>query len=56
MDPGFGLMDNLIPQTMGKLSQMINMSKGDHYTPNLNESMTVSYKSEFMQSMSQDIK
>ena len=45
-----------MPQMMGKLSQMINMSKGYPDTPILTETMTGPYKSEFIQAMTQDIK
>ena len=41
MDPEFGLMDNIMPQMIKNLSEMIKMSTGYHKTPILNESMTV---------------
>ena len=39
MDPEFFLMDNIMPQMTGKLSQMIKTSKGDPETPTLTEAM-----------------
>ena len=56
MDPEFGLMDNLMPQIMGNISQILVMSKGDPVTPILTEAMTGPYKAGFMQAMNQDIK
>ena len=49
-------MENITSQMMGDLSQIINMSKGDPDTPTLTKAITGPYKSEFMQSMTQDIK
>ena len=40
---------------MGKLSQILNVSKGDPDTPTLTESITGPYKAGFMQSMNQGI-
>ena len=48
MDPEIGLMDNLMPQIMGDLSQILVMSKGDPDTPILTEAMTGPYKAVFM--------
>ena len=56
MEPEFGLMDNLMPQIMGNISQIIVMSRGDPDTPILNEAMTGTYKAVIMQDMNQDIK
>ena len=49
-------MGNLLPQVMVNISQMIDLSKGDPYTPTLTESMAGPYKAGFMQAMTQDIK
>ena len=49
-------MDNKIPQMMGKLSQMINMYKGDYDTPTLTKSMIWPYKAGFMKTMNLEIK
>ena len=49
MDPEFVLMDNIMPQIMGNISQILIMSKGDPDTPILNEAMTGPYKAGFMQ-------
>ena len=49
MGPYFGLVDNIMPQMTGNISQMLNISKGDPDTPILDESMIVPYKSDFMQ-------
>ena len=43
-------------QIMGKPSQIIKLSKEDPDTPTLTESITVTYKAEFMQVMTQEIK
>ena len=51
MNPEFGLMENLMPQMIGKLSQMLKFSKEDPDTPTLTESMTGPYKAEFMKAM-----
>ena len=56
METYFGLMDNLMPQMIGKLSQMINLFKGDPDTLTLTEAIIVPYKAEFRQAMTQDIK
>ena len=45
-----------MPQMMGKLSQMINLSKGDPDTPTFTEAMTGPYGAKFMQYMIQEIK
>ena len=37
MEPYFGLMDNLMPQMMVEISQVLNLSKGDPDTPTLSE-------------------
>ena len=52
----FGLMDNLMHQIMGKVSQILNISNGDPDTPTLNEAIPVPYKTEFIHSTTQDIK
>ena len=56
METYFGLMDNLMPQMIGKLSQMINLFKGDPDTLTLTEAIIVPYKAEFRQAITQDIK
>ena len=56
MYPDFVLMDNLMPQIMGKLSQIIKLSNGDPDTPTLTETMTGPYKDYFMQAMTHYIK
>ena len=43
-------------QIMVKLSQMLNISKGDPDTPTLTEAMTLIYKSKFMHAMTKEIK
>ena len=45
-----------MPQMMGKLSKMLNISKGEPDTPNSTEAITGTYKSEFMQTITQEIK
>ena len=55
-DPEFVLMDNIMPQMMGKLSRIISLSKGYPNIPPLTEEMTGPYKSEFMQTMTHNIK
>ena len=56
MDPEIVLMDNLMPQIMRDLSQILIMSKGDPDTPILTEAMPGPYKAGFMQAMTQEIK
>ena len=56
MDPEFGLMENIMHQMMGKISQTINIFKGYPDTPTLTESITGPYKADFMQAMTQEIK
>ena len=56
MDPVFGLTDDLMLHMMGKISQMLNISKGYPYTPTLNKSVTGPYKADFMQDTNQEIK
>ena len=56
MEPYFGLTDNIIPQMMGKLSQMLNMYKGHPETSTLNEEITGPYKYKFMPSLTYEIK
>ena len=41
---------------MGKISQILNLSKGDPDTPTLDEAVTGPYKAGFIQSITQDIK
>ena len=50
------MMDNLMHQIMGKVSQILNISNGDPDTPTLNEAIPVPYKTEFIHSTTQDIK
>ena len=40
IDPEFGLMENLMPQMMGNLFQIIKLSKGEPGTPTLTKAMT----------------
>ena len=47
MDPDFVLMENIMPRTIGKLSQILKLSKGDSDTPNLTEEMAGPFKSDF---------
>ena len=56
VNPEFGLKENTMPQMMGRLSQMIKIYKGYPDTPTLTEGITVPYKNEFMQAITQDIK
>ena len=49
-------MENLMPQIMGKLSQMFKMNKGYPDPPTLTEAITGPYKAEFLQSMTQEIR
>ena len=56
MYPEFVLMEKRMPQMMGKISQILNLSKGDPDTPTLDEEVTGPYKADFMQSITQDIK
>ena len=39
MDPEFVLMENIMHQMMGKLYQILKLSKGDPDTPNFPEAM-----------------
>ena len=55
-DPEFVLMDNIMPQMMGKLSRIISLSKGYPNIPPLTEEMTGPYKYEVMQTMTHNIK
>ena len=48
MDPDFVLMENIMPRTIGKLSQILKLSKGDPDTPTLTEAMKGPYKAYFM--------
>ena len=43
-------------QMMRKLSQIIKLSKGYPDKPTLSESITLPYKDEFMQAITQEIK
>ena len=58
MDPEFGLMDNIMPQMMLNLSQILNLklSKGDPGTPTLTDAVRGPYKAQFIQAMNQEIK
>ena len=40
VDPEFGLMENLMLQMMGNLSQILKLSKGDHDTPTFTKAIT----------------
>ena len=51
MDPEFVLMENIMHQMMGKLYQILKLSKGDPDTPTLIESITEPYQDYFMQAM-----
>ena len=50
MEPQFGLMENIMTQIMGKISQNIKLSKGDLEIPTFTETII------FMEFMTQDIK
>ena len=56
MYPDFVLMENLMPQIMGKLSQILKISNGDPDTPTLTEAIKGPYIAYFMQAMTQYIK
>ena len=56
MDPEFGLMDNIMPQMMLNLSQILKLSKGDPGTPTLTDAIRGPYKAHFLQAMNQEIK
>ena len=49
-------MENLMPQMMGKIYQMLNLSEGDPDTPTFTEAIKGPYKAEFMQAVTQEIK
>ena len=53
IEPEFGLMENLIPQMMGKLSQTLKVFEWDPDTPTLTEVMIGTLKSKFVQAMTQ---
>ena len=53
IEPEFGLMENLIPQMMGKLSQTLKVFEWDPDTSTLNEVMKGTIKSNFVQAMTQ---
>ena len=56
MDPEFGFMENIMLQMMGKIFQIIKLSKGYPDTPNSNKTISVPYKVEFTKATTQDIK
>ena len=56
VDPQFVLMENIVHKMMGKIYQMIQLSKGDPDTSTLTEEITGPYKADFTQYMTQEIK
>ena len=56
MYPEVGLVENLMPQMISKIYQMLKLSNGDTATPTLTEAMTGPYKAEVITDMTQDIK
>ena len=56
MDPEFGLVENLMPQMIGKISQILKLYKGDPGTPTLTKATEGPYKADFIQDMTHDIK
>ena len=51
MDTEFGLMDNLMDQMIGDISQILNISKVEPNTPTTTESIRGPQKAEFMHAM-----
>ena len=48
MDPEFVFMDNIMPQMIGKISQMLKVYKWDPDTHTLTEEIIGTYKALFM--------
>ena len=54
MDPELGFIENIMPQMMGKLPQILNIYNRYPGNPTLTEAITGIYKAEFMQATKQD--